>query len=78
MFDALGVRVDEVPVTPEKIVRALEEQAKGRMGRVGPRDFPRIEWPESLKVAPPWEGGDGRAQNEAPKQPKAPRPEPRP
>jgi hypothetical protein len=23
-----------------------------------------VPWPETLLVAPPWEGGDGRASNE--------------
>jgi 4-hydroxybenzoyl-CoA reductase subunit alpha len=55
VFDAIGVRVDEVPITPEKIVRALRE------GRVGPTEFPKIEWPEPLRIPPPWEGGDGTA-----------------
>ncbi|MGZ8833208.1 MAG: xanthine dehydrogenase family protein molybdopterin-binding subunit [Thermoanaerobaculia bacterium] len=55
VFDAIGVRIDEVPITPEKIVRALRE------GRVGPAEFPKIEWPEPLRIPPPWEGGDGTA-----------------
>jgi len=55
VFDAVGVRIDEVPITPEKIVRGLRE------GRVGPAEFPKIEWPEALRIPPPWEGGDGTA-----------------
>jgi 4-hydroxybenzoyl-CoA reductase subunit alpha len=27
--NAIGVRITELPVTPEKILRALEEKAKG-------------------------------------------------
>ena len=64
VFDAVGVRVDEVPVTPEKIVKALAQLDRGGEGRVGPDKFPEIEWPESYKVPPPWEGGDGNAINE--------------
>ena len=71
VFDALGVRIDEVPITPEKIVRALEEAARGRPARVGPTGFPDVGWPEPLRVAPPWEGGDGKAANEAPRRPRA-------
>jgi 4-hydroxybenzoyl-CoA reductase alpha subunit len=67
VFDAVGVRVDEVPVTPEKIVRALEEARRGRPARVGPASFPAISWPEPLEVPPPWEGGDGNARNEKPR-----------
>ena len=64
VYDAVGVRVDQIPVTPEKILRALQAKAAGRPARVGPAGFPDIDWPEPLLVAPPWEGGDGRASNE--------------
>ncbi len=61
VFDAVGVRVDEVPITPEKILRALK--ASGR--RAGPQQFPSIAWPQAVYVPPPWEGGDGRAATKA-------------
>jgi CO/xanthine dehydrogenase Mo-binding subunit len=64
VFDAVGVRVDQVPITPEKVLRALQARAAGKPARVGPAEFPAIAWPEPLLVAPPWEGGDGRASNE--------------
>ena len=67
VYDAVGVRIDEVPITPEKIVRALAARAAGKPARVGPTTFPAVDWPEPLLVAPPWEGGDGRASNEPPK-----------
>jgi 4-hydroxybenzoyl-CoA reductase alpha subunit len=63
VYDAVGVRIDEVPITPDKILRALTAKAAGRPGRVGPDTFPEIPWPDALLVAPPWEGGDGRASN---------------
>ena len=63
VYDAVGVRVDQIPVTPEKILRALQAKAAGKAARSGPASFPEIEWPEPLLVAPPWEGGDGRASN---------------
>src|SRR3954468_24716574 len=63
VFDAIGVRIDEVPITPEKVMKALEAKAAGRPARYGPTTFPSIEWPEPLHVAPPWEGGDGRARD---------------
>src|SRR5437588_12388575 len=28
VFDAVGVRIDEVPITPEKILKALEAKAR--------------------------------------------------
>ncbi|MGE3274876.1 MAG: xanthine dehydrogenase family protein molybdopterin-binding subunit [Vicinamibacterales bacterium] len=64
VYDAVGVRVDEVPVTPEKVLKALAARAQGKPARYGPPAFPEIRWPEPLLVAPPWEGGDGRAAND--------------
>ena len=61
VYDAVGVRVDEVPITPEKVLKALKKKAKGEEGRVGPTAFPDIPWPEPTRVPPPWEGGDGKA-----------------
>jgi 4-hydroxybenzoyl-CoA reductase alpha subunit len=63
VYDAVGVRVDQIPVTPEKIARGLRAKAAGRPARVGPDTFPQVPWPETLLVAPPWEGGDGRASS---------------
>ena len=65
VYDAVGVRVDEVPISPEKILRALTAKQAGKSARVGPAAFPtNVPWPDPLLVAPPWEGGDGRASNE--------------
>jgi 4-hydroxybenzoyl-CoA reductase subunit alpha len=61
VYDAVGVRVDEIPVTPEKVLKALRKKAKGEEGRVGPVAFPEIPWPEPTRVPTPWEGGDGTA-----------------
>jgi 4-hydroxybenzoyl-CoA reductase subunit alpha len=61
VYDAVGVRIDEVPITPEKVLKALAAKAAGRDGRVGPTHFPEVPWPETLEVPPPWEGGDGAA-----------------
>jgi len=63
VYDAVGVRIDEIPVTPEKIIKALHAKATGGVGRYGPSDFPAIKWPETLLVTPPQEGGDGHASN---------------
>jgi len=64
VYDAVGVRIDEVPITPEKIMKALAEKKAGREPRFGPSHFPDIPWPEALRVPPPWKGGDGNAINE--------------
>lgn len=60
VYDAVGVRVDEVPITPEKVMAALRAKAQGKPARFGPKGVPSVEWPEPLKVATPSEGGDGR------------------
>jgi 4-hydroxybenzoyl-CoA reductase alpha subunit len=70
IFDAIGVRIDEIPITPDKVFKALREQAQGRAPRVGPESFPAIDWGEMSIVPPPWEGGDGRAINEKPRKSK--------
>jgi 4-hydroxybenzoyl-CoA reductase subunit alpha len=61
VYDAIGVRIDEVPITPEKILKALDAKAAGKAPRYGPTRFPDIPWPDALQVPPPWEGGDGKA-----------------
>jgi CO/xanthine dehydrogenase Mo-binding subunit len=47
VFDALGVWVDETPITPEKVLKAIDA------GRHGPLGFPEIPWPEPIAVEPP-------------------------
>ena len=53
VYDAVGVRIDEVPITPEKVLKALEQRAKGQEPRVGPRGFPAVKFKEPLRVTPP-------------------------
>src|SRR4051812_5567227 len=60
VYDAVGVRIDEVPITPEKVLKAMREKAAGREGRFGPTSVPRVIWPEPQRVLTPAEGGDGR------------------
>jgi 4-hydroxybenzoyl-CoA reductase alpha subunit len=45
LHDALGIRIDEVPITPEKVVAALE-------GRLRPPRMPLFEYPETVVVPP--------------------------
>ncbi|TMH45085.1 MAG: aldehyde oxidase [Betaproteobacteria bacterium] len=59
IYDAVGVRIDEIPITPDKVMRALEKKAKGEAPRVGPERFPDVPYPQPLIVPPAWEGGDG-------------------
>ena len=54
VHDALGVWIDEIPVTPEKVIEALRRKGKGEPARYGPPRFPSIPYPETIKVdAPP-------------------------
>jgi 4-hydroxybenzoyl-CoA reductase alpha subunit len=65
IFDAVGVRVDEVPATPEKVFKALKAKAEGREPRYGPTRFPAIPYPAPMRVPTPAQGGDGRAVDAA-------------
>src|SRR4051812_48439288 len=56
IYDALGVRIDEIPITPDKVLRALQQKDK----RIGPESFPAVPYPEPTFVLPPWEDGDGK------------------
>ena len=60
VYDAVGVRIDEVPITPEKVLAALRANAQGQPGRFGPKSAPDVSWPSPLRVQTPAEGGDGR------------------
>jgi 4-hydroxybenzoyl-CoA reductase subunit alpha len=53
VHDALGIRIDETPITPDKIVSALRDKAKGGTGRVGPNGIPDFEFPPLTRVEPP-------------------------
>jgi 4-hydroxybenzoyl-CoA reductase alpha subunit len=55
VHDAVGVRIDEVPITPEKILRALQSPAR----RHGPRSAPEFAWHDPIRVPTPWGEEDG-------------------
>jgi 4-hydroxybenzoyl-CoA reductase alpha subunit len=55
VYSAVGVRIDEVPVTPEKILKALDSPRR----RYGPARAPEYAWPEAIRVPTPREGGTG-------------------
>src|SRR5262245_7679317 len=60
IHDAVGVRIDEVPATPEKVLAAIRAKEQGKDSRVGPKSIPTVEWPEPIRVPTPADGGDGR------------------
>ena len=70
VYDAIGIRIDEVPITPDKVLKALRAVGQGK--GVGPRPtlvateapspWPTrlISWqPEAMKPVP----GNGNAQH---------------
>jgi 4-hydroxybenzoyl-CoA reductase alpha subunit len=50
VYQAVGVRVDEVPVTPEKILKGLELKRQGKAARVGPERVPLFTFKAPLLV----------------------------
>ncbi len=50
VYHAVGVRVDEVPITAEKVLSGLELKAKGKPARVGPDRVPVMTFKEPLVV----------------------------
>jgi CO/xanthine dehydrogenase Mo-binding subunit len=61
IYDAVAVRIDEVPMSPPKVLKALQAKEAGREPRFGPSRVPDIPWPDPLYVPTPAQGGDGRA-----------------
>ena len=53
IYNAVGVRVDEVPITSEKIFQGLQNMKKGKSGQIGPKKFPSITFPEPIRVEVP-------------------------
>jgi 4-hydroxybenzoyl-CoA reductase subunit alpha len=53
IHDALGVQIDEVPITPDKVVTALRDAARGGTGRFGPTAVPDFSFPTRTRVEPP-------------------------
>ncbi len=54
VYDAVGVRIDELPITPEKVLAALLRRQRGEEPRVGPAGAPAFDWGEPLRVDPVW------------------------
>jgi len=52
VYDAVGVRIDEIPITPEKVLKGLALKAQGKEPRVGPKGIPSFTFPESIRVEP--------------------------
>jgi CO/xanthine dehydrogenase Mo-binding subunit len=50
VYDAVGVRIDETPITAEKVVKAMEGKRQGKPGRLGPERLPVFTFPEPKVV----------------------------
>lgn len=50
VYDAVGVRIDETPITPDKVVRALELKQQGKAPRVGPTKLPLLTFPAARAI----------------------------
>lgn len=64
VYDAVGVRVDEVPVSPHAVLRALKDKMRGKEGRYGPTRIPDYAFPEPARILTPAQGGTGREADE--------------
>jgi len=54
VYNALGVRIDEIPITPDKVLKAMSDRSK----RVGPGSTPAFDFPPLIKADVPeeWKG----------------------
>jgi 4-hydroxybenzoyl-CoA reductase alpha subunit len=64
VYDAVGVRVDEVPISPHAVLRALKDKMRGKEGRHGPSKVPDYAFPEPARILTPAQGGTGREADE--------------
>ncbi len=53
VHDALGIRADEVPITPDRVVKALREASRGGNGRIGPEGVPKFDFGRLTRVKIP-------------------------
>jgi 4-hydroxybenzoyl-CoA reductase alpha subunit len=63
IYDAVGVRIDEVPCSPHKVLKALKEKMKGGAGRFGPTAMPDYAFPDVARVLTPAQGGTGHEED---------------
>jgi CO/xanthine dehydrogenase Mo-binding subunit len=50
VYAAVGVRIDETPITPDKVIRGLDLKRQGKSPRVGPERLPLVKFPEPRAV----------------------------
>ena len=64
IYDAVGVRIDETPITSEKIFVAMQRKNRGQSARVGPCQWPVVDYPKPLLVPSRWGERVPNAQTE--------------
>jgi 4-hydroxybenzoyl-CoA reductase alpha subunit len=54
VYNAVGVRIDEIPITPDKVLKAMNDKSK----RLGPKAVPAFSFPPLIKADVPeeWKG----------------------
>jgi len=50
IYHAVGVRIDQVPITPDMVLRGLELKRQGKPARIGPDKLPLFKFKEPLVV----------------------------
>ena len=50
LHDAFGIVIDEIPITPDKILKAIDAKEKGNHPRVGPKGVPDYQFPDPYPV----------------------------
>src|ERR687892_392658 len=50
IYHAIGVRIDQVPITPDMVLRGLELKRQGKPARIGPDTLPLFRFKEPLVV----------------------------
>ncbi len=50
IYHAVGVRLDEVPITPDMIMKGLDLRRQGKVARIGPERIPVFTFKEPLVV----------------------------
>ena len=50
IYHAVGVRMDQVPITPDMVLRGLELKAQGKTPRVGPEKLPLFTFKPPIVV----------------------------
>ncbi len=50
IYNAVGVRLDQVPITPDMVLRGLDLKRQGKPARIGPDKLPLFTFKEALAV----------------------------